>query len=194
MNIVQYGTTSTVYFMHILQIYIVWFYICLLDSLWVKIWKISLASLVVGQYRKEANATSKATIYIQKCLWSLQAPGESPSNRGVGTAWCKLAPPRHALALSVHGSCPLDTAGFDAATVHCGISNLGNSCWLSAVVQCYVAPFELLNQVYKTQSALFLTWRECRCWRLLRVTPPKLHDLCRVVFPYAWSWGWMMSF
>ena len=41
-----------------------------------------------------------ATIYIQNCLWSLQAPGEwSPSNRGVGTAWCKLAPPRHALAL-----------------------------------------------------------------------------------------------
>ena len=91
------------------------------------------------------------------------------------------------------GSRPLGTAGFDVPSGHCGLRNLGNSCWLNATVQClfhcpplqkdlsdddlqkgflgkllrelfrktsskkwdYVAPFELLNQIYKTQSALY---------------------------------------
>ena len=34
------------------------------------------------------------------------------------------------------GSRPLGTAGFDALPAHCGLRNLGNSCWLNATVQC----------------------------------------------------------
>ena len=35
-----------------------------------------------------------------------------------------------------YGSRPLGTSGFDEPSVHCGLRNLGNSCWLNAVVQC----------------------------------------------------------
>ena len=34
------------------------------------------------------------------------------------------------------GSRPLGTAGFDGPSAHCGLRNLGNSCWLNATVQC----------------------------------------------------------
>ena len=34
------------------------------------------------------------------------------------------------------GSRPLGTAGFDEPSAHCGLRNLGNSCWLNATVQC----------------------------------------------------------
>ena len=34
------------------------------------------------------------------------------------------------------GSRLLGTAGFDALPAHCGLRNLGNSCWLNATVQC----------------------------------------------------------
>lgn len=35
-----------------------------------------------------------------------------------------------------YGSRPLGTSSFDEPSVHCGLRNLGNSCWLNAVVQC----------------------------------------------------------
>ena len=34
------------------------------------------------------------------------------------------------------GSRPRGTAGFDGPSAHCGLRNLGNSCWLNATVQC----------------------------------------------------------
>ena len=34
------------------------------------------------------------------------------------------------------GSRPLGIAGFYAPVMHCGLRNLGNSCWLNAIVQC----------------------------------------------------------